>query len=120
RQYFKSLPIGGNGQPHVTRFRPSFRPRSIFNSAAGSAPPGAPAAVHAGNGAAPAADTDGMFRERVSRLVHAYRARGHLLAQLNPLGGERPERPELDPRSYGFSESDLQRIASTTVAGAEH
>ena len=43
-------------------------------------------------------------------LIRAYRARGHFHAKLDPLGLE-PERDEaeLDPRSYGFTEADLDR-----------
>jgi 2-oxoglutarate dehydrogenase E1 component len=47
---------------------------------------------------------------RVVMLIRAYRVRGHLLANLDPLGlvGS-DQHPELDPRSYGFSEADLDR-----------
>jgi 2-oxoglutarate dehydrogenase E1 component len=43
-------------------------------------------------------------------LIRAYRARGHLHANLDPLGLE-PERDtrELDPGTYGFSNSDFDR-----------
>ncbi|MGE0562897.1 MAG: 2-oxoglutarate dehydrogenase E1 component [Pseudolabrys sp.] len=43
-------------------------------------------------------------------LIRAYRARGHFHAKLDPLGLE-PEKNEheLDPASYGFSETDLDR-----------
>ena len=47
---------------------------------------------------------------RVVMLIRAYRVRGHLLADLDPLGlaGNR-QHPELDPAAYGFSEADLER-----------
>ena len=47
---------------------------------------------------------------RVVMLIRAYRVRGHLLADLDPLGlaGNR-QHPELDPAAYGFSEADLDR-----------
>ncbi|HZO14552.1 MAG TPA: hypothetical protein VFB62_14865, partial [Polyangiaceae bacterium] len=46
---------------------------------------------------------------RVYQLMTSYRFLGHQYAHVNPLG-ERPERPkELDYRSYGFSEDDLDR-----------
>jgi 2-oxoglutarate dehydrogenase E1 component len=47
---------------------------------------------------------------RVVMLIRAYRVRGHLLADLDPLGlaGDK-HHPELDPRAYGFSEADLDR-----------
>ena len=43
-------------------------------------------------------------------LIRAYRMRGHFHAKLDPLGLE-PEKneEELDPRSYGFSDADLDR-----------
>jgi 2-oxoglutarate dehydrogenase E1 component len=43
-------------------------------------------------------------------LIRAYRVRGHLLAQLDPLGLEKPRmNPDLDPATYGFTEADLDR-----------
>ena len=54
-------------------------------------------------------------------LIRAYRMRGHLHAKLDPLGLE-PEKneEELDPRSYGFSEADLDRkIFLDKVLGLE-
>ncbi|MEM9498150.1 MAG: 2-oxoglutarate dehydrogenase E1 component [Pseudomonadota bacterium] len=47
---------------------------------------------------------------RALMLIRAYRIRGHLAADLDPLGlREMPTRPELDPRSYGFTEADMDR-----------
>ncbi|MGH6942960.1 MAG: 2-oxoglutarate dehydrogenase E1 component [Geminicoccaceae bacterium] len=47
---------------------------------------------------------------RVVMLIRAYRVRGHLLADLDPLGlGGAKHHPELDPKAYGFSEADLDR-----------
>ncbi|MEM7442436.1 MAG: 2-oxoglutarate dehydrogenase E1 component [Pseudomonadota bacterium] len=44
------------------------------------------------------------------RLVRAYRVRGHLEADLDPLGlVERRRHPELDPMTYGFTEADWDR-----------
>jgi 2-oxoglutarate dehydrogenase E1 component len=47
---------------------------------------------------------------RVVMLIRAYRVRGHLLADLDPLGlaGDK-HHPELDPKAYGFSDADLER-----------
>ncbi len=47
---------------------------------------------------------------RALMLIRAYRIRGHLVADLDPLGlrSETPH-PELDPRSYGFAEADMDR-----------
>src|SRR6187397_1552427 len=54
-------------------------------------------------------------------LIRAYRIRGHFHAKLDPLGLE-PEKneEELDPRSYGFTEADLDRkIFLDKVLGLE-
>src|SRR3989338_8565077 len=47
---------------------------------------------------------------RAIMLIRAYRARGHMIAHLDPL--ELPKKnhyPELDPKTYGFSDSDYDR-----------
>jgi 2-oxoglutarate dehydrogenase E1 component len=47
---------------------------------------------------------------RAIMLIRAYRIRGHLAADLDPLGmTERGSHPELDPASYGFAEADMDR-----------
>ncbi|MCQ0092032.1 2-oxoglutarate dehydrogenase E1 component [Roseovarius sp. M141] len=47
---------------------------------------------------------------RALMLIRAYRIRGHLIADLDPLGlREQPFRPELDPKSYGFTSDDMKR-----------
>jgi 2-oxoglutarate dehydrogenase E1 component len=54
-------------------------------------------------------------------LIRAYRIRGHLAADLDPLGmrGD-SEHPELDPRSYGFEAADMdRRIFIDNVLGLE-
>ena len=54
-------------------------------------------------------------------LIRAYRARGHFHANLDPLGLEpRNNEEELDPRSYGFTEADMDRpIFLDKVLGLE-
>jgi 2-oxoglutarate dehydrogenase E1 component len=47
---------------------------------------------------------------RALMLIRAYRMRGHFHAKLDPLGLEPPrDHEELDPRSYGFTDADLDR-----------
>ncbi len=47
---------------------------------------------------------------RAIMMIRAYRIRGHLQANLDPLGLEpRAEPAELDPASYGFSDADYDR-----------
>ena len=47
---------------------------------------------------------------RALMIIRAYRIRGHLVADLDPLGmRDVKPHPELDPASYGFAEADLDR-----------
>ena len=51
-----------------------------------------------------------MDSVRALMMIRAFRIRGHLAADLDPLKlAERPAQPELDPASYGFTEADLDR-----------
>ena len=49
------------------------------------------------------------MQDRVDQLVREYRVRGHLVAQLDPLGLTRQGTAELSPESYGVTELDLSR-----------
>ena len=55
-----------------------------------------------------------ILQERVDQLVRNFRVRGHMVAQIDPLGRPRPQPPELDPKHYGFTDADLNRTFSTT------
>jgi 2-oxoglutarate dehydrogenase E1 component len=59
---------------------------------------------------------------RALMLIRAYRIRGHLWANLDPLGLEPPiENRELHPEFYGFSEADMDRpIFIDGVLGLEY
>ncbi len=47
---------------------------------------------------------------RALMLIRAYRIRGHLVADLDPLGmRDQTPHPELDPKSYGFTDADMDR-----------
>ncbi|MEM8979750.1 MAG: 2-oxoglutarate dehydrogenase E1 component [Pseudomonadota bacterium] len=47
---------------------------------------------------------------RALMIVRAYRIRGHLAADLDPLKmKENTAHPELDPKTYGFTEADMDR-----------
>ena len=65
-----------------------------------------------------AATTDSI---RALMLIRAYRVRGHLEANLDPLGlTEISPHPELDPKAYGFTEADMDReIFIDNVLGLE-
>ncbi|HEU4489201.1 MAG TPA: 2-oxo acid dehydrogenase subunit E2, partial [Actinomycetota bacterium] len=60
---------------------------------------------------ATAYDTD-LYLEKqshVSQLVNMHRVRGHMLAELNPIGSEVLRHPELDIATYGLTVWDLDR-----------
>ncbi len=106
RGYFDQA--GGNGDG---RYSPAaeavFPRRSLFGR-------------HGSNGARPAADTaidKALLQERVDRLIHAYRVRGHIAAHIDPLGRIPAEPPELGPAFYGLSEADLDRPVATSTGG---
>ncbi|WP_171119704.1 2-oxoglutarate dehydrogenase E1 component [Ruegeria sp. HKCCA5463] len=47
---------------------------------------------------------------RALMLIRAYRIRGHLAANLDPLGMRAASNhPELDPKTYGFTDADMDR-----------
>ncbi len=56
-----------------------------------------------------ATNTDIAKEAAVIQLINSYRIRGHLLANINPLGNDPAYHPELDPASYGLSIWDLDR-----------
>ncbi len=58
---------------------------------------------------------------RALMIIRAHRIRGHLAADLDPLGlREETARPELDPKTYGFTDADLDRpIFIDNVLGLE-
>ena len=59
---------------------------------------------------------------RALMLIRAYRIRGHLVADLDPLGmRDATPHPELDPKSYGFTDGDMDRpIFLDNVLGLQH
>jgi 2-oxoglutarate dehydrogenase E1 component len=94
--------------PDTAPRAPSFRPSSVFSPAGAS-----------GNGRAVADIV--VLQDRVDQLVRAYRVRGHLLAELDPLRRPRPPCRELDSDYYGFRDSDLEtRFSTNTIHGPEN
>ncbi len=79
----------------------------------------APAAAPVDKAAAERAVLDSL---RALMLIRSYRVRGHLEAQLDPLGLQKPKpHPELDPKTYGFGEADMDRpIFLDMVLGKEY
>src|SRR5260370_34966142 len=70
----------------------------------------AAAAVLEAPAAAPETRQATLDALRALSLIRAYRVRGHLLADLDPLGLVRlPEHPDLDPKPSGFPEAHSAR-----------
>ena len=59
---------------------------------------------------------------RAIMMIRAYRMRGHLAANLDPLSMlKREEQPELDPKTYGFGPKDMdRRIYIDNVLGLDY
>ena len=87
-------------------------------SGAAASPARAAAAAPAPEGAVRAATLDSI---RALMMIRAYRVRGHLMADLDPLKLEQVgTHPELDPATYGFGEANLDRpIFIDRVLGLE-
>ena len=98
--------------------------RSVLTDASGASwaptrpPEAAPAAAAPTSDAVRAATKDSL---RALMMVRTYRVRGHLQAQLDPLGLQVPRpHPELDPATYGFGAADMDRpIFIDNVLGLE-
>ncbi len=108
-----------------------FPSQPSFQTSAWSQPP--PAQAEEGNGGAVEARAEGHFagalldlaspeedrlragqlQEKVAELINAYRLRGHLFANLDPLGMLQPPPPELNLEHFGLSEADLDHTFAT-------
>ncbi len=134
---------GANGNGHKLQLGPQFRPSSFFarppQATAQTITPAAPGSPRRNqpNGCTiaqvpaaavdsfapvPSAPTDDLavLQDRVDQLIRAYRVRGHMVANVDPLGRPRPQLPELDPRTYHFTETDMDRTFSTdTIEGPQ-
>jgi multifunctional 2-oxoglutarate metabolism enzyme len=53
----------------------------------------------------------------IMQMINAYRVRGHLIADLDPLGKEPSYHPEMDPETYGLTIWDLDREFLTGSLG---
>ena len=124
RRYFeddRSELAGGSG----ARLGPSFTPPGLFSAGAArrekadvsrdSSP-----SVSLQRSEPPRGISDDAVRQdRVDQLVRAYRVRGHMVAEIDPLGLPRAQQPELEPEFYELYEGDLERkFSARTIFGA--
>jgi 2-oxoglutarate dehydrogenase E1 component len=96
----------------------SWAPRS---AAVETEPSAAAAPDHSVGGDAASIRAATLDSIRALMMIRVYRVRGHLEAHLDPLGLQLPKtHPELDPRTYGFTDADWDRpIFIDRVLGRE-
>ncbi len=107
RRLFAGEDEAGGAAPPPAGPTPGTRAEPAAPTASADSPLPSPRPDTGSDGAVRAETLDSI---RALMLIRAYRARGHLIADLDPLGidGER-HHPELDPRSYGFLDTDYDR-----------
>ena len=89
---------------------PTFERGSLFHSPSSAAAPAL---------STPSDVSDAELHQRLDRLIRNFRVRGHRVADLNPLGREDVEVPEIDPGFYNFSDLDMARpVLASTFPGA--
>jgi 2-oxoglutarate dehydrogenase E1 component len=102
RRYFEHLERE-DGASAAWRPGPSFKPRSLFDPAGATTADAEPSeATHLLR-----------LQDKVGQLIRAYLVRGHMVAQIDPLGFPRPPQVELDAAFYGFTDGDLNRPVAT-------
>ncbi len=105
QRYFAGLGES-NGFASRPQLSPSFPRRRLFGTPAAAdaitAAGEPPATAVPGASAMPSAEA----------LVRSYRARGHLIAKINPLASPHAMEAELDPAYFGFTGADLDRPVS--------
>ena len=66
---------------------------------------------------APSVNADPAKQAAVAGLMQAWRERGHLAADIDPLGVPRPPAPDLDPSAHGLTIWDLDRTFDAASFG---
>jgi 2-oxoglutarate dehydrogenase E1 component len=85
------------------RFTPSIPPSGLF-----SAPPPTTGEV---------VQTATALQDKVDQIIRAYRFRGHMIAELDPLGKKRPIPPDLNLEYYGLTETHMDEEFSVEGVG---
>ena len=111
RTFFKGFDYSANGAANGSD-------NGVANGAANGNGSSNGAAKASANGSAVAAAAPADFKGEVNvlALIRAYRNRGHLEAQTNPLRPRRDRQPNLSPADFDLTEADLDR---TFQAGHE-
>jgi 2-oxoglutarate dehydrogenase E1 component len=94
-----------------TQMEPAAKPsKGAPAAAAPAAAPAAPAPAASGDMSQAEIERRAVESMRALMLIRTYRVRGHLLANLDPLGLSMREEPaDLTPEWHGFTEADMDR-----------
>ncbi|MBI3865564.1 MAG: 2-oxoglutarate dehydrogenase E1 component [Planctomycetia bacterium] len=106
RTYFESAGANGRGA-FLPAADVAFPRHSLFRNGTGA---GSVIAAQA-----PAGLDDALLQERVGRLIHAFRVRGHIIARVDPLGTRHETPPELELAFYGLTDADLDRQVAVSL-----
>jgi 2-oxoglutarate dehydrogenase E1 component len=109
QRYFADFPL--NGLAKRGTVQPAFPSHSLFN------PPASTVASTKALEQLTTDDTDLQYK--VGMLIRNYRVRGHMLAELDPLGLVKHDMPEeLKPEFYDLHDADMDRVVfSGTMSG---
>ncbi len=120
RQYFEQFLVGAGAT--VQSDRPPRRDGAVSSASVNGATASGRAAQtlldrrgSTGNERADQTLWLARVQDRIDQLVREYRVRGHLVAQLDPLGLSSRVCPELSPQAYGLSDGDLQRPFESSI-----
>ena len=92
--------------------------RQYFDSMDADGVPSTPSVTDSQVPAVDNARSVAQLQDRVDQLVRGFRVRGHLEANIDPLGLPRPSNCELNPESYGLLPSDMQKkFSARTIFG---
>ncbi len=64
-------------------------------------------------------DTELAKPARIAELIHAYRSRGHFMAETDPLAYRQRRHPDLDIQNHGLTLWDLDRVFPTAGFGGK-
>lgn len=118
RDAFASMADGPGGMP--TMGPDGTRPASVLSAGQAQTAFVSPSS---GSGSVPLPSTASQAEPTVEPtigvfdLIHSYRELGHLIANLNPLGGNPTSHPLLELEEFGFNEEDLDRTVACPSFG---
>ncbi len=112
---FDQWKAAANGTADALGQPPAFTPRSVFNPPSNGSAAASPQAQLTGDAALTA------LQHQVDKMTRNYRVRGHIIADINPIGRRSDDPEELKLDYYGFTDADIARdFATNAVPGQTH